>query len=224
MTKVKIIHKHSLAIRWLHWINFPLLGIMIWSGFLIYWANDVYAIKWGDTVIFKFFPEGFYKAINGQYRLADGMSWHFTFMWFYTLNGLLYILYLIVSKDRKDILPQWQSWREAWQVLLFDLRLRKQKPLQGKYNAAQRLAYTSIIVLGILSVVTGIAIFKPVQAEWLCTMLGGYEATRLEHFIITILFCLFFVIHIIQVILAGWKNFKSMVTGFETLSSKKHEK
>jgi len=60
MTK-KIVLKHPLAIRWFHWVNFPLLFVMIWSGMLIYWANGIYKIQIGDTLLFKFFPKGFYS-------------------------------------------------------------------------------------------------------------------------------------------------------------------
>jgi len=70
--------------------------------------------------------------------------------------------------------------------------------------------------MGFGSLLTGLAIFKPVQLYWLCAVLGGYEWARAEHFILTILFCLFFLVHIIQVILAGWNNFAGMIRGFET--------
>jgi hypothetical protein len=86
-----------------------------------------------------------------------------------------------------------------------------------KYNGAQRIAYTAIIVMGLGSVLTGLAIYKPVQFYWLCALLGGYETARIIHFILTIGYCLFFVIHIVQVILAGWDNFRSMVTGFSVV-------
>lgn len=88
-----------------------------------------------------------------------------------------------------------------------------------KYNAAQRLAYTGVIFMGLGSLLTGLAIYKPVQLYWLCAMLGGYEWARAEHFILTILFALFFLLHIIQVLLAGWNNFAAMIRGFETKKS-----
>jgi thiosulfate reductase cytochrome b subunit len=65
------------------------------------------------------------------------------------------------------------------------------------------------------SLLTGFAIYKPVQFNWLVTICGGYKTARLVHFALTIGYCLFFVIHIIQVIVAGWQNFISMVRGFE---------
>lgn len=213
----RIIKKHSLATRWFHWVNFPLLAIMIWSGLLIYWANDVYRIGWGSKTILKFFPDSFNKALNIPFRLAEGMSLHFIFMWLFIINGILYVLYLLFSKEWKMIFPGKRALKESWQVILHDLHIRKGLPPQKKYNAAQRIAYTGVIIMGFLMMLTGLAIYKPIQLYWLCALLGGYEWARAEHFIITLLFVLFFVIHIIQVIIAGWKNFRSMVTGFDVI-------
>jgi thiosulfate reductase cytochrome b subunit len=211
----KIVEKHPPAIRWFHWINFPLLTIMIWSGLLIYWSNDVYAIRIGGAALIKFFPQSFYQALNIPFKLAEGMAYHFVFMWLFTINGLLYVLYTIFSGQWKYLLPNRHSFREAWLVLLHDLHIRKQAPPIKKYNGAQQIAYTSIIVMGIGSLLTGLAIYKPVQLGWLCTLMGGYATARLFHFMLTIGYCLFFVIHIAQVIRTGWNNFRSIITGFE---------
>lgn len=210
-----VLKKHPLAIRWFHWINFPILLCMIWSGLLIYWANDVYRISWGDKILIKFFPEGFYKTLQIPFRLAEGMNWHFAFMWLFFINGLLYVLFTIFSGQWRYLLPDRHSFKESWQVLLHDLHIKKYEPPFTKYNAAQRIAYTSIIVMGLGSLITGLAIYKPVQFHsmvWLC---GGYEAARLEHFILTIGYVLFFLIHIAQVVKTGWNNFQAMITGFE---------
>src|SRR5689334_16540936 len=108
--------KHPLAIRWLHWINFPVLTLMIWSGLLIYWANDVYRVGIGETTVFKFFPESFYKTFHIGHRLAEGMSWHFTFMWLFALNGVLYVTYTLVSGEWRHLFPNRHSFKEAIQV------------------------------------------------------------------------------------------------------------
>lgn len=210
-----IVNKHPLAIRWFHWLNFPLLAVMIWSGLLIYWAYDPYAIKLFGSTVFKFFPQGFYQKLHIGHRLAEGMAFHFVFMWLFAVNGLLYVLYTLISGEWRYLLPRKSSWREAWLVLLHDLHLRKTAPPQGKYNAAQRIAYTTVIVMGLGSLLTGLAIYKPVQLHWLTFVLGGYRTARLIHFTLTIGYCLFFLIHIVQVALAGWQNFISMVRGFE---------
>ncbi len=215
-----ILRKHPLAIRWFHWIHFPLLTIMIWSGLLIYWAYDPYHISVGSTRVFSFFPDAFYKALHIPYHLATGMSFHFAFMWLFLINGLLYVLYTALSGEWRYLLPNKHSYKEAWQVLLFDLHIRKTQPPQAKYNAAQRIAYTLIVVMGAGSLLTGLAIYKPVQMGWLTALFGGYQSARTVHFILTIGFVLFFVVHILQVIKAGWRNFAAMITGFEIIPNK----
>jgi thiosulfate reductase cytochrome b subunit len=219
----KIVTKHPLAIRWFHWINFPVLAVMIWSGLLIYWANGVYSLRIGGKELVKFFPKSFYEALHVPFHLAEGMSYHFVFMWLFFINGLLYVLYTGLSGEWRYLLPNRKSFREAWQVLLHDLHIRKSAPPQKKYNAAQRIAYTLIVLMGFGSIITGLAIYKPIQFGWLAWLCGGYEWARGEHFILTIGYCLFFLIHVIQVILAGWKNFRSMITGFDVLPADSKE-
>jgi thiosulfate reductase cytochrome b subunit len=152
----KIVKKHPLAVRWFHWINFPVLAIMIWSGLLIYWANDVYKIGFGSTTLLKFFPTSFYKALNVPFHLAEGMAYHFLFMWLFFINGIAYVLYTIISGEWRYLRPKKNSFKEAWFVLLHDLHLRKTAPPFDRYNAAQRIAYTAIIIMGIGSILTGL--------------------------------------------------------------------
>ncbi|HZX58520.1 MAG TPA: cytochrome b/b6 domain-containing protein [Mucilaginibacter sp.] len=209
--------KHSLLMRWTHWVNFPILTIMIWSGMLIYWANDEYQITiFGHTFV-RFFPDWFYNTLHIPMRLAEGMAFHFLFMWFFTLNGIFYVLYTIISGQWRQLVPQKKSFKEAWLVLLHDLHIRKTAPPQDKYNAAQRIAYTAIIVMGFGSVITGLAIYKPVQFYYLTWLCGGYHLARIWHFALTIGYVLFFLIHVLQVILAGWNNFRSVISGFEVV-------
>lgn len=210
-------NKHPLAIRWFHWINFPVLAVMIWSGLLIYWAYHPYKIQVGDTVLVRFFPDWFFNALKLRKRLAEGMSWHFVFMWVFTINGLLYVAYTWISGEWRYLVPDRDSFKEAWLVLLHDLGIRKMAPLQTKYNAAQKIAYSAIIVMGIGSLLTGLAIYKPTQFWWVTWLFGGYQLARIIHFALTIGYVLFFVVHIAQVIRAGWNNFQSMVTGFDVI-------
>lgn len=182
---------------------------------MIYWANDIYRIKIGSWAVFPFFPEGFYNFLGIPQRLAEGMAFHFFFMWLFFANGLLYVIYLIFSKEWKHIFPNRHSLREGWQQLLFDLHLSKKEPKAEKYNGAQRIAYSAVVVMGIVMILTGLAIYKPVQLDWLAACFGGYQGARLVHFVVTVLFVLFFVVHILQVVRAGWNNFRSMVAGFE---------
>jgi thiosulfate reductase cytochrome b subunit len=188
-------HKHSLAVRWHHWINFPLLIVMLWSGLLIYWANPVYGLQWGGELVVPFFPDSWFAARGVPYRLAEGMALHFVFMWFFAINGVLYVGYTLFSGEWRDLVPN-----------------RRPRP---KFHLAQQVAYTLVILMGAGSLVTGVAIYKPVQAAWLTTLLGGYEWARWQHFWLAVGYVLFFVVHVTQVARAGWKNFRAMVTGDE---------
>jgi thiosulfate reductase cytochrome b subunit len=223
-TALVLERKHPLAIRWMHWVNFPVLFTMIWSGILIYWndsdnayrhPHEVYRVGIGSLTLFRFFPEGFYHWLNAPFQVTKGLSYHFFFMWIFAINGIAYVLFLLWSKEWKFMVPTRESLREAIQVTLVDLHLRKGLPAQTKYNGAQRIAYTSVILMGLGSLVTGLAIYKPTQTHWLTTALGGYEMARWLHFMLTIGFCAFFLVHVGQVALAGWNNFRAMVSGYE---------
>lgn len=217
----QLVKKHPLAIRWLHWISFPLLTMMIWSGLLIYWANAVYGFWIFGYELFHFFPPWFYNALGIPFRLAEGISLHFFFMWLFAINGIIYVLYTIFSGEWRAIVPVPGSFKRAILVTLHDMKIIKKLPPQGKYNDAQRIAYTSVILMGAGSLLTGLAIYKPLQLAWLTSLLGGYEWARWMHFWLTIFFVLFFVVHVVQVILAGWGNFRSMITGYEIVDADK---
>lgn len=216
--------KHRLGTRWMHWLNFPLLAFMVWSGLMIYWADSdsaydyphrVYRVGVGSWTLFRLFPNGFYKQLGLTFSLAKGLSWHFFLMWFFSLNGVAYVIYTIASGAWRELWPGKGALRDAWYVVLHDLHLRRELPAQGKYNAAQQIAYTLIVLAGAGAVVSGFAIYKPTQLHWLTGLLGGYEMARWFHFWLMMSFVGFFVIHVAQVVLAGWNNFRSMVAGFE---------
>ena len=221
---IQLVAKHPLAIRWMHWINFPILFIMIWSGLLIYWADsipyighvgEVYRIGLGRHTLVRLFPVGFWNAIHGMFKLPTGLGYHFFFMWIFAVNGLIYVLYMAISGEWRLFVPDRHSLREAWLVTLHDLHLRRGLPPQRKYNGAQKIAYTLVVLMGAGSLLTGFAIYKPTTLHWITTLMGGYEMARWLHFWLTMGFCIFFIIHVVQVALAGWNNFRAMVTGYE---------
>ena len=210
-----LVEKHKLATRWLHWINFPALTVMIFSGLLIYWAYDPYRIGAGDITLFHFFPARFYEMTGVGQKLAIGMALHFAMAWIFALNGIAYVIYTLVSGEWRELLPEKKSFGEALQVAKHDMGFKVPLPPQGRYNAAQRITYTAIIAMGGLSLLSGLAIYKPVQLGWLTAALGGYEWARWEHFWLMMGYVGFFGIHIAQVFRAGWANFRSMVAGFD---------
>jgi thiosulfate reductase cytochrome b subunit len=225
VASIRLEKKHPLAIRWMHWINFPVLATMIWSGLLIYWndstppnganAHEVYRIGIGSFTLIRLFPKWFWDSWHAAYRPFVGLGYHFFFMWFFMLNGLAYVLYTWISGEWRYLVPTKNSFKEAIDVTLHDLGIRKQPLPHRKFNGAQQIAYTSVILMGLGSLVTGLAIYKPSQSHLVTLSLGGYELARWLHFWLTMGYCVFFVIHISQVAKAGWNNFRAMISGYE---------
>lgn len=188
---------------------------MIFSGMLIYWSNDIYTIGIGNVTLFHFFPDWFYDFTHIDHKLSYGMALHFAFAWIFSLNGAAYFIYTVLSGEWRELAPNAKSFSEALEVVKHDLGLKVPLPPQGRYNAAQRITYSAIIVMGLLSLLSGLAIYKPAQLNWLTALMGGYEWARFEHFWLTMGYVGFFGIHIAQVIKAGWGNFQSMVCGYD---------
>src|SRR6266404_8712356 len=231
-TTVRINYKHSLAIRWMHWINFPLLVVMIYSGLLIYWADSqheglnahcVYRVGFGAWTLFRLFPSWFYNNLHLKFQLAKGLGYHFFFMWLFALNGIIYVLYTLFSGEWRDLVPNRSSFTEAIEVTLHDLGLRKNHLPRCKFNGAQRLVYTGVILMGAGSLLTGLAIYKPTQLHVITALLGGYEMARWLHFWLTIAYVGFFLVHVAQVIRAGWNSFRAMIIGYQILPAESAE-
>ena len=188
---------HSLVVRVTHWINVVAIVLMILSGWRIYNASPLIGFK---------FP----KDITLGGWLGGALQWHFAIMWLLAINGLVYLLYGIFSGHfRLDFLPV------TARAVLRDIKaaLRGELPHElGVYNAAQRLAYLGVIAVIIVLVLSGLAIWKPVQFQELTELMGGYEAARWVHFIAMWALVLFIVIHVIMVALVP-RTFLPMWTG-----------
>ncbi len=208
--------KHTLALRWMHWINFPVLMIMMWSGMRIYWADlrDPYAFGILGWQIIEFWPTGVNEFFQLESRLAKGLAFHLVFGWAFALNGLAYTIYLARKGRWRYLVPDRQALRDVPATLLHELKLRKEAPPQGKYNAMQQLTYSFVWVVGFLLVASGFAIYKPTQLAPLLWMFGGYDPARFVHFTSTIVLMVFFFVHVIQVVRSGRRNAASIITGY----------
>jgi thiosulfate reductase cytochrome b subunit len=224
--KIRVEYKHSLATRWMHWINFPLLFVMIYSGILIYWADSqheglnahhVYRVGIGHWTLFRFFPRWFYNDFHLKYQLAQGLAYHFFFMWFFALNGIVYVFYTLLSGEWRNLIPTRHSLVGALHVVTHDLGLSTRPLPQQKFNDAQRVAYTGVVLMGIGSLLTGLAIYKPTELHIITTLLGGYEVARWFHFWLTLFYVVFFLVHVAQVIRAGWNSFRAMLIGYQVV-------
>ena len=127
--------------------------------------------------------------------------------------GLLYLGYVLVSGEWRKLIFRPRDVRPAIGMAKYYLRLAPDHPPQGKHNALQRNAYTAIVALGALSVLTGLAIWKPIQFKWLTALFGGYQAARYWHFWIVWAFVAFTLTHVILVFTADPGSFRAMITG-----------
>lgn len=177
---------HPVAIRIMHWIGAYAIICMILSGWQIYDASPILPFS---------FPA--WMTLGGW--LGGAIAWHLMAMWLLVFDGLCYLVYGLVSGHfRRDMLPV--GPRDVARDLVAALRFRLVHTL-GHYNAVQRLLYLGAMVLGVLMVVSGLAIWKPVQLSWLTALLGGYPAARVIHFILMSLMVAFLVVHVVLVAL-----------------------
>ena len=103
--------KHSLATRLFHWANACGPGPHALERAADLWANDVYEIRLGGVTLVRFFPTWFYRTLHVDHRLAEGMAWHFTFMWFFAINGLLYVAYTAWSGEWRHLVPDRRTFQ-----------------------------------------------------------------------------------------------------------------
>lgn len=190
-------------IRATHWANVVLLAILAGSGLQILVA---YPFLGARGALWDFYPlQGARPpaALTVGKWLAGGRHWHFAFAWLFVANALVYAVYLAASGEwrRRLFLPR-RDARNAWHTVLHDLRLRRAPPAPvGLYNGAQRLAYTGVLLVTPLAVLSGLAIYKPVQLPRLTALLGGYDVARGLHLLVLAVLALFTLIHLIQVLL-----------------------
>ncbi len=135
--------------------------------------------------------------------LAGARHWHFAFAWVFAANALVYGAYLVASGEwRRRLFSPRRDARNAWETLLHDLRLRKQSPAPaGLYNGMQRLSYTGVLAVAPLLVLSGLAMYKPVQLPRLTALVGGYDVARALHLLVLAALALFTIVHVVQVIL-----------------------
>src|SRR5438094_10567319 len=156
-----------LVVRVTHWINVVALLLMIASGWRIYNADPIFDFSFPDEL-----------TLGGW--LAGALQWHFAAMWLLVLNGLVYVCYGILSGHfRRKLLPL--SPVAVLRDVRDALRGRLAHDDPSVYNAAQRAAYLALIIALVVMVLSGLAIWKPVQLYSLAALLGDYEASRYVH-------------------------------------------
>src|SRR5690242_5391515 len=189
---------HPAWVRVSQWINAIEVIVMITSGWQIYNASPLFGFS---------FP----RSITLGGWLAGALLWHFAAMWVLAVNGIIYVAIGFASgRFRSKLLPITPG------AVLSDtkaaLAFRLSHDDLSKYNAVQRLLYAGIIVVGVIVVLSGLSIWKPVQLQWLTALFGGYDAARYVHFFCMAAIVGFLVIHVLLALLVP-KSLRAMVTG-----------
>ena len=223
MAETIIFHRHSLIVRVTHWINVVALTIMLMSGFQIFNAHR--ALYWGpkgadaDHHWFAL-PHGFpaWATVPSWQDLATGRTWHFAFAWIFVINGLIYLLFGLVSGHFwRDFRPSSAQLRGIGHSIWDHLRLKFPKGEEARtYNVLQKIAYIGIVVALPFMLATGLTMSPGVDAAapWLLDLFGGRQSARSIHFILAWAIIAFVIIHLIAILAAGPINeIRSMITG-----------
>jgi thiosulfate reductase cytochrome b subunit len=195
---------HPLFVRITHWINALAILVLLLSGWRIYNASPLFAFK---------FPSEW--TLGGW--LAGALQWHFAAMWLLAANGLAYLAYgILTGHFRRKLLPL--SPAAVFRDVAAAVRGRLAHDDLRIYNAAQRAAYLSVIALGVLMVLSGLVLWKPVQLYSLGLLMGDYEGARYLHFFAMAGIVFFIAVHIFMVAVVP-RSLLAMVTGKSRLPS-----
>jgi thiosulfate reductase cytochrome b subunit len=185
-------------VRVVHWINAVAIVLMIMSGWQIYNASPLFNFTFSSSI-----------TLGGW--LGGGIMWHLAAMWLLVINGLVYLtLGMVTGRFRKKLLPI------SAKGVLDDTKAALTGKLShadlSTYNQVQRLLYTGISVVGILIVLSGLAIWKPVQLQYLTALFGGYDTARYVHFFMMAAIVGFLVIHVALALIVP-KSLRAMIIG-----------
>ena len=189
---------HPRWVRITHWINAVAMVVMIMSGWQIYNASPLFDFD---------FP----RSITLGGWLAGALLWHFAAMWVLAINGLIYLALGFASgRFRRKLIPirvgeLFGTMREA-------LTFRLSHDDLSRYNAVQKILYIVVILAGVIVVLSGLSIWKPVQLWWLTALFGGYDAARFVHFFAMATIVGFLVVHVLLALLVP-KSLRAMITG-----------
>jgi thiosulfate reductase cytochrome b subunit len=190
---------HPRWVRVTHWINALAMFMMIGSGWQIYDASPLFN--------FLTFPSEL--ALGGW--LAGALLWHFAAMWLLLINGIVYVtLGIATGRFRRMLLPI--RPRAVLDDLLAALRGRLSHDDLAVYNSVQRLLYAGVLVAGLVIVLSGLSIWKPVQFKYLTLLFGGYDTARYVHFFAMAAIVAFLTIHVALALIVP-KSLRAIIFG-----------
>lgn len=211
MADSKPVFEHPWAVRFTHWANAISVSVMSLSGLQIFAAFPSFGDKIPQQNLIDDIPEA--MRLGGW--LGGALQWHFTFMWIFAGAGLLYVISQVVSGHYRTVMFAIGDIKGVWPMVRHYFLFGPRPKASAQYNPLQKLAYTSALLFGTLSLLTGLVMFKPVQFSLLGQLFGGYHNARIVHFLAMCGLLSFIPGHLLMVAIHGWDNFRSMVTGWK---------
>ena len=205
--------RHHVVVRVTHWVNAIALVIMIGSGLRIFNAYPAFAPRGTRFCCYPFEGTPIPEWLTFGGWLAGARNWHFAMMWVLAVNGLVYLGFIYLHGEWRDLVPRRGDLRDSWEMVKFYVFARREHPHQGKHNALQKATYFAMPFVGAVAVLTGLAIWKPVQLAPLASFFGGYAWARYWHFLTMIVLVLLSVAHVIMVFAVDPYSLRSMITG-----------
>jgi thiosulfate reductase cytochrome b subunit len=205
--------RHHWLVRLTHWVNVLALTIMIGSGLRIFNAYPRFARRGEDFCCYPFEGTAIPAWLTFGGWLGGARNWHFAMMWLLFANGLVYVAFIYLHGEWRDLVPRRGDPRDAWEMIKFYLFARRDHPVHGKHNALQKGTYFMMPWLGLAAVLSGLAIWKPVQLAGLTAIFGGYVWARYWHFVVMVLLVLLAIVHVVMVFAVDPYSLRSMVTG-----------
>jgi thiosulfate reductase cytochrome b subunit len=201
-------------VRVTHWINVIALPLMVASGLRIFNAYPAFARKGETFCCYPFAHKPIPAALTLGGWLAGGRHWHFAVMWILVVNALVYLGFIYLHGEWRELAPHRGDVHRAWEMIEFYAFRLKKHPHQGKHNALQKAAYFAMPIVAAIIVLSGVAIWKPVQLHWLTMLFGGYVWARYVHFVAMVLLVLLVLGHVFMVFAVDPYSLRSMVTGW----------
>lgn len=205
--------RHHWVVRVTHWVNAVALTLMVGSGLRIFNAYPAFARKGEQFCCYPFEHKAIPDVLTFGGWLGGARHWHFAMMWVLVVNGLVYLTFIYLHGEWRDLVPRKGDARDALAMIRFYLFVSKTHPHQGKHNAMQKATYCLLPLLAIVLVLTGLAIWKPVQLGWITSIFGGYVWARYWHFMTMMALIVLSFAHIFMVFAVDPYSIQSMITG-----------
>jgi len=210
----ELVKRTHWIVRLTHWVNVVAVVIMAGSGMRIFNAHPAFARPGESFPLNPLEGHPIPDWLTFGAWLGGARHWHFAMMWLLVANGLLYLGFIYLHGEWRDLVPRRGDARDSIEMIKFYLFVRRDHPHQGKHNALQKSAYFAMPIIAIIIVLSGIAIWKPVTLGFVTALFVNYKWARFVHFTAMVVLLLIAIVHVFMVFSVDPYALRSMTTGW----------